>query len=771
MGALLRTSGNRSEHVTNALYELCSNPVAADLFLHPVEQQHPELIEVYRKTIKRPLDLGTVARRLRAGKYEAEPERCLRRVHRVFKNCEKFNLDSPRYREIARHLRGYFDELWRLFVKWPAELRLTLSSVRDDKLQERDHWLQAFMAFGEHIPLSYSEIVRVADLPQLAHGIKHGSTLRDLLKQTEGGHGHPDVKALLAVFSIRCAERRTRGSDVSYTWCSTTKLSYTKVANTFWPVLVLSPLEFNVNRLPREVRSSLARDRARLDTVNSVELVEYLGTHEFAWLCRDALELEHKTERHSRPLKRKQERELLDIARDEAAKAILALKALYGSGENDKDAADQANRLLKSEESADFQVSSPSSEVILSSSSDSTDGISIKETCGSRCRFQSHDQNEKRSHVALPFMSSCIVQRSPPGHCIGHGEYLHNKRARVSPQQVLLPADVTHEIDVEVHAEGSAEPREDEQSRGTHPPNFNTVAMETRGHGLSSSIAPTVATTAKPAKKQVVSKPPKQIGLKVATRERDRPCRPAKRDLVSQRAPRSPEDRRKTASEKATRYAAILLQGRPIAIGFDGHWAGLRSKHNTSSFTWRSSTKQRQINNIVSEYQSCTKDKESLLRSGSSDMSKHSSNCENLRGAIFRTSGECEVINRPQVSETTSTTYFSRVGILDSNNRSRMHLLFSNILDCDVGHFEYSASNVNLTVREFMRCYRSAQKALARVEATIAARDAASDNTDSEVESCSRLFSTCGLMRREGVQDLFVMRMRLHYEVLYLEKS
>eukprot|EP00634_Sargassococcus_sp_CCMP2135_P008799 CAMPEP_0198653280 /NCGR_PEP_ID=MMETSP1467-20131203/6942_1 /TAXON_ID=1462469 /ORGANISM="unid. sp., Strain CCMP2135" /LENGTH=747 /DNA_ID=CAMNT_0044389237 /DNA_START=138 /DNA_END=2381 /DNA_ORIENTATION=+ len=742
MGALLRNRGIMSEHATGALYELCSNPVAAGLFLHPVEKQHPELIEVYRKTIKRPLDLGTVARRLRAGKYEAEPERCLRRVRRVFKNCEKFNLDSPRYREIARHLRGYFDELWRLFVKWPSELRSALSAVRGDKLRERDHWLQAFVAFGEDIPLSYSEVVRAAHLPQLARGIKHGSTLRDLLKQAGGEPEHPEVNALLAVLSIRCAERRTRGSDVSYTWCSTTKLSHTKVANTFWPVLVLSPLEFNVNRLPSEVQSSLARDRARLNTVNSVELVEYLGTHEVAWLCSDALEREHrKIEARSRPLKRKQDRELLDLARDEAAKAMLAQNALYATGENDKDVADQADNLLKSE-----RTDLHGEEAYLSSSSESTDGISTEETCESRRPLQSHDHNKKISHVAFPFTSSHTAQRAPvgpmlsPGHGIGSGEYLHKKRARVSPQCTLLQANVTHEIDTEAYAQGNAE-------------------------SLLSSTVAAPCVTAKPAKKQVVSKPPKQIGLmKAATKERVRPYRAAKRELMSQCPHKSFVDRRKTASAKATRYAAILLQGRPITIGFDGHWARLRAKHNVPSSRWRSPTRQ-QVNETLSDKQRSPHN-ESLLRSESSDMSMHCNFRDNDRSEVFRTYVEREVIRRPRVSETTSTTYFSGVGILDSSNSSRTHLLFS-ILDCDMGSFE---SSMNLTFGELMRCYRLVRRALARVEATLAARNAASDNTDSEAESCSRLPPTCGLTCRERAQDLLLMRMRLHYEVLYLEQ-
>lgn len=56
--------------------------------------------------VRRPIDLTTVARRLRRGTYDSCAGRLRRDIVRIFTNCEKFNTGSGQlFVGIARHLR------------------------------------------------------------------------------------------------------------------------------------------------------------------------------------------------------------------------------------------------------------------------------------------------------------------------------------------------------------------------------------------------------------------------------------------------------------------------------------------------------------------------------------------------------------------------------------------------------------------------------------------------------------------------------------------
>jgi Bromodomain len=67
---------------------LAQCPLSAD-FVAPVAQLHPELASVYASAVRRPMDLSTIARRLRrAGGYTGAGK-VYRDVTRMFRNCQK----------------------------------------------------------------------------------------------------------------------------------------------------------------------------------------------------------------------------------------------------------------------------------------------------------------------------------------------------------------------------------------------------------------------------------------------------------------------------------------------------------------------------------------------------------------------------------------------------------------------------------------------------------------------------------------------------------
>ncbi|CAN0446590.1 unnamed protein product, partial [Hapterophycus canaliculatus] len=71
------------------------------------------LADRYTVEVRRPIDLTTVARRLRRGTYDNCAGRLRRDIARIFTNCEKFNMGSGQlFVGIARHLRVLFESKW-----------------------------------------------------------------------------------------------------------------------------------------------------------------------------------------------------------------------------------------------------------------------------------------------------------------------------------------------------------------------------------------------------------------------------------------------------------------------------------------------------------------------------------------------------------------------------------------------------------------------------------------------------------------------------------
>eukprot|EP00752_Nemacystus_decipiens_P011440 g10160.t1 len=100
------------EKAMDILRLLAGSPLSEE-FRRPVVQLHPELAERYTVEVRRPIDLTTVARRLRRGTYNNSAGRLKRDIVRIFTNCEKFNTGSVQlFVGIARHLRLLFESKW-----------------------------------------------------------------------------------------------------------------------------------------------------------------------------------------------------------------------------------------------------------------------------------------------------------------------------------------------------------------------------------------------------------------------------------------------------------------------------------------------------------------------------------------------------------------------------------------------------------------------------------------------------------------------------------
>jgi len=99
------------------MHQFCRVPLLAE-FSRPVSLLHPELIPVYSKIVKHPIDLSSVCRGIRRRQYTNT--RAIRLdMWRIFSNCIKYhthpsNKESavPAFISIALHLRDYFNALW-----------------------------------------------------------------------------------------------------------------------------------------------------------------------------------------------------------------------------------------------------------------------------------------------------------------------------------------------------------------------------------------------------------------------------------------------------------------------------------------------------------------------------------------------------------------------------------------------------------------------------------------------------------------------------------
>ena len=101
--------------------QFCKVPLLAE-FSRPVSLLHPELVPVYSKVVKEPIDLGTVCRAIRRRRYRDTRQVCID-MWRIFANCVKYHTHPvtregaiPSFVSIANHLREYFNSLWMEYM-------------------------------------------------------------------------------------------------------------------------------------------------------------------------------------------------------------------------------------------------------------------------------------------------------------------------------------------------------------------------------------------------------------------------------------------------------------------------------------------------------------------------------------------------------------------------------------------------------------------------------------------------------------------------------
>jgi len=106
--------------------QFCKVPLLAE-FSRPVSLLHPELIPLYSKVVKDPIDLGKVCRAIRRRQYTNTRQVCID-TWRIFANCVKYHTHPltregaiPSFVSIANHLRDYFNALWMEYMI-PSEI-------------------------------------------------------------------------------------------------------------------------------------------------------------------------------------------------------------------------------------------------------------------------------------------------------------------------------------------------------------------------------------------------------------------------------------------------------------------------------------------------------------------------------------------------------------------------------------------------------------------------------------------------------------------------
>lgn len=116
-----RITREEYENVEKLMMQFCRVPLLAE-FSRPVSLLHPELMGVYTKIVKHPMDLGRVCRDIRRRSYR--DTRAIRMdMWRIFSNCIKYHTHPsnrenavPAFISISLHLRDYFNALWQEYM-------------------------------------------------------------------------------------------------------------------------------------------------------------------------------------------------------------------------------------------------------------------------------------------------------------------------------------------------------------------------------------------------------------------------------------------------------------------------------------------------------------------------------------------------------------------------------------------------------------------------------------------------------------------------------
>lgn len=125
------------DNIEALMVQFCRVPFLAE-FSRPVSLLHPELMTIYSKIVKHPMDLGTICRGIRRRSYKNT--RAIQiDMWRIFTNCIKYhshpsNRDNavPAFISIALHLRNYFNALWQEFMM-PSDMPVHLLSGKQPR--------------------------------------------------------------------------------------------------------------------------------------------------------------------------------------------------------------------------------------------------------------------------------------------------------------------------------------------------------------------------------------------------------------------------------------------------------------------------------------------------------------------------------------------------------------------------------------------------------------------------------------------------------------
>jgi hypothetical protein len=104
----------------------------ADIFLHPVD---PEDFPDYDDMIDTPMDLGTVATKLAAKKYQA-PEQFARDMRKIWNNCKIYNQHGSAIWHVADYMSKQFE---RLYHAWVLEFRERYLRWADPRARPWEH--------------------------------------------------------------------------------------------------------------------------------------------------------------------------------------------------------------------------------------------------------------------------------------------------------------------------------------------------------------------------------------------------------------------------------------------------------------------------------------------------------------------------------------------------------------------------------------------------------------------------------------------------------
>mmetsp|Transcript_30034 Transcript_30034/g.96916 ORF Transcript_30034/g.96916 Transcript_30034/m.96916 type:complete len:822 (-) Transcript_30034:462-2927(-) len=724
--------------LAGVLYELCSNPLAASLFLRPVIEQHPEIAAAYLKAIKRPLDLGTVVARMRAGCYTTQPERCLRRVGRVFRNCEKFNSNLPQYREAARHLRRYFDQLWRLFFEWPFEA--APSVIDKNARRDREVWLRSFIATGSSVPLSTNELTRVRaaiDGPTLPVGVTLLDILESLDAHFDAKQKPTEVEHLSALLALRCAERRARGCEFSAAWCAASSVSCTRLSNTLWPVLVLDFVDANVPRVPASIRTKLGKDIA--DTTSTNTLVEYLGSHNLGVLRKDAVctRFDDLSAQMKTP-KRKQDRELYLLAVHEANKAQRALDVIHFRGENDDEVAAEAQSIVFSFRHSELAMNTSPSVALRnsdtchddsSSDEDHTGNVPLGAVVTSQQASPLHVMRGNNVRCAR-YSASATSEREHP--CKEKSGRSPRKRIHFKKQKPGSKPRLKETSQIAVLATGSSELTTGSLEMGnvsdaidptscndrkvvsthscvnqgitsTRHEHVHNTAAEERSSGLMASPSRNVSNVH--SRKQSVSQRPKEPSLKSNKRDRERVVRAAKRDLVTRRTSTVATDRRQAACIKVRNYLTKLLVGRTLFVYSDRIWRPTSAQDPADM---------------------CAKTRMRALKAGPVDGERIERPCDTQREVSDACLGGRPYLHESSIAQQTRLFNESLNDVSSDQCVSFQGLAWASLCD----HIP-----LRLRKADYVRCQRMVRRKIEQKAADVTSQTAIEEETDSESES------------------------------------